>query len=106
MNIWFQTGSIKSVNDLTEFIEAHMFQFHTGSIKRRVGSHGCLRNISSFNSILVRLKEDGLQGFRCHRVGSFNSILVRLKEEEQFDELAEMHEFQFHTGSIKRHSKE
>ena len=55
----------------------------------------------SFNSILVRLKDNF--GFQLRSVlQGFNSILVRLKGFKQIPAMVGGVEFQFHTGSIKR----
>ena len=55
-----------------------MFQFHSGSIKRRLLIvHGCLLGLS-FNSIVVRLKVSKNHDHYDAGLG-FNSIVVRLK---------------------------
>ena len=58
-----------------------MFQFHTGSIKSVIDFTNDI-GLVSFNSILVRLKED--------KESEMNEVTMR---------------FQFHTGSIKRREK-
>ena len=75
-----------------------MFQFHTGSIKRRLRAFHVSR-FTCFNSILVRLKVpiDVVGGLTFER---FNSILVRLKVGGYFSTPFQI-TFQFHTGSIK-----
>ena len=55
------------------------FRFHTGSIKSAI-RRPCERRRYSFDSILVRLKED-TGSLYLHCDPSFDSILVRLKEQ-------------------------
>ena len=78
-----------------------LFRFHTGSIKREAIDEQFITHGTSFDSILVRLKElkcicDALQlsKFRFH-TGSIKSLRVIITH-------AIPDEFRFHTGSIKR----
>ena len=74
----FHTGSIKSNHRLlAKEIQRLGFQFHTGSIKRQ--------------SIADMFQAQA----------SFNSILVRLKDQIGIKVLDHVIMFQFHTGSIK-----
>ena len=79
-----------------------MFQFQTGSIKRKLYACQVEELFDGFNSKLVRLKVD----MDKVRDGSprwcFNSKLVRLKEGCRLIHNAIKKQFQFQTGSIKR----
>ena len=101
-----------------------LFRFHTGSIKREAIDEQFITHGTSFDSILVRLKElkcicDALQlsKFRfhtgsikslrviitsCNPGTSFDSILVRLKGAPNAEFIHASKRFRFHTGSIKR----
>ena len=99
------------------------FQFHKGSIKT-FGIPKAIIGFSCFNSIKVRLRQDGCyvhqietRLFQFHKgsiktllsyqaiegLSCFNSIKVRLRHEcvEVVDSVTQ---FQFHKGSIKTHS--
>jgi len=81
-----------------------LFQFHTGSIKRRC-CRSKINNCQCFNSTLVRLK-DGFGSTPNQAKIRFNSTLVRLKAIEAAGGRAGRELFQFHTGSIKRRRRE
>ena len=57
------------------------FLFHTGSIKSCDPTMSHWLKIISFYSILVRLKDSGIEKWRVNVDISFYSILVRLKAE-------------------------
>ncbi len=120
----FHTGSIKSQIPAFLSRNSKLFQFHTGSIKRPhtrqrrldLSSFNsilvrlkvppmrrrCKKFLKCFNSILVRLKADTRMSPR-RRSTCFNSILVRLKGVSSGTTMSSWREFQFHTGSIKSH---
>ena len=81
------------------------FQFHSGSIKRASSFFGKLPFSSSFNSIVVRLKGMGRR-YRERRARGFNSIVVRLKVSHRATRRMSAVMFQFHSGSIKRESRQ
>ena len=60
----------------TAYHALNLFQFHIGAI-RCIALVAIIYAISSFNSILVQLDEDGGTRFDC-AVCCFNSILVQL----------------------------
>ena len=108
----FQTGSIRSSSDKTEFecllkcfnsrlvrlkVECggnasnggkSKFQFQTGSIRRLVRSTAIAANNASFNSKLVRLEGNQYRGYSAYDC-CFNSKLVRLEVEPKKSSLAE-----------------
>ena len=77
-----------------------MFQFHNGSIKREEALSAEIKRLS-FNSTMVRLKEEGYQSI-SDTIESFNSTMVRLKARKTSCVTAGTTGFQFHNGSIKR----
>ena len=90
---------LKAVEITNWHCNSSSFQFHTGSIKRR-HSIALLRSIMRFQFHTGSIKRDSeLSEFNVFTT-SFNSILVRLKEEND-SEIQVLDKFQFHTGSIK-----
>ena len=82
-------------------LTSNKFQFHTGSIKSEEIANDDDLDLTRFNSILVRLKEQNRPEPIDPKTPCFNSILVRLKVYHQSQFVADF-KFQFHTGSIKR----
>ena len=74
----FHTGSIKRRETLISVSKGVLFQFHTGSIKSPSENTTSGRAYVRFNSILVRLKVDLYKKQKALKM-CFNSILVRLK---------------------------
>ena len=66
-----KAGGMKAVLKL-------LFQFHSGSIKRKNCCFWSRMALSCFNSIVVRLK-DGIETYSSSEISCFNSIVVRLK---------------------------
>ena len=113
---------LKVVGRVDEALLRYVFQFQTGAIKSLTDMFSVASLGSSFNSKLVRLKEDvnvissyAGYGFqfqtgaiksllarsRLRLLRGFNSKLVRLKAPSARC-LFESWEFQFQTGAIKR----
>ena len=78
------------------------FQFHNGSIKRKLPP-APPAVLTNFNSTMVRLKVV-LLGLLRPILLHFNSTMVRLKEDFP-DQATAIAKFQFHNGSIKRLSE-
>ena len=74
----FHSGSIKRLCGCRKCVQHATFQFHSGSIKRTGTALKSRPAIASFNSIVVRLKEER-QAKQERERASFNSIVVRLK---------------------------
>ena len=96
----FHNGSIKSRRLCFAQSLGSMFQFHNGSIKRFMKSH------RRQDRIMFQFHNGSIKSrLGVWVIGwldsSFNSTMVRLKEEGRLVATHEMFRFQFHNGSIK-----
>ena len=100
----FHNGTIKRVLcvDAVHFDE--QFQFHNGTIKSHK-RHSNDEFPKNFNSIMVRLKDEGVILAEFFNKANFNSIMVRLKGLINNISILSLQQFQFHNGTIKRTSR-
>ena len=95
----FHSGSIKSCRSCSNHCSAVLFQFHSGSIKRR-SARDLKPLIGSFNSIVVRLKDESVQREHQHHL-AFQFHSGSIKSHDDNNKQNNQREFQFHSGSIK-----
>ena len=96
----FHSGSIKSRDHFETSDALFQFQFHSGSIKSRLRSVFASAHLSSFNSIVVRLKGSG-RGPRGWTWAKFQFHSGSIKSRRSGKIRIVWVQFQFHSGSIK-----
>ena len=100
MQFQFQTGSIKRTYRRKQGTQLCLFQFQTGSIKRLLEKKRKKVVILSFNSKLVRLK-DNVELSKLN-IATFQFQTGSIKSEQVHQiQILPAEKFQFQTGSIK-----
>ena len=86
------------VYPLLAYQKIYAFQFHYGTIKRRLRG-GCGADDINFNSTMVRLKEE--VEFRWQTIVLFQFHYGTIKSDSLRNEISLFAIFQFHYGTIK-----
>ncbi len=93
---WFDSKSLAGLG----FLCCHVFQFHIGSIQRRLDRRGIIAAALVSIPHWFDSKVSGPPDFEVSQSG-FNSTLVRFKGEQPPEYYCWEHLFQFHIGSIQ-----